>query len=319
MPGKILILGAAGRLGRAAAIAFRDAGWTVVSFVKPGGSPRAVDGTTVIEDDALDEQSVVEAAAGADVILHAINTPFSEWPKKAVRQAEIAIAAAKASGATLMFPGNLYVYGHDLPPQIDETTPMRPDSRKGKLRVAIEQRLARAAEEGVRVIILRAGDFYGGTAYGSWFDLVIARDIDIGVVRYPGPLLTPHAWAYLPDVAATLVRLADRRASLKPFDVFAFPGHPATGGQLLVAVRDAARRAIKRRRFPWWTLRLLSPFVGQWREVIEVSHLWKKPHRIEGEKLKAAIGDIPETPFPQAVAAALADLGLGQFQHPATR
>ena len=36
MSGRILVLGAAGRLGYTAAEAFRDAGWTVKGLVRPG-------------------------------------------------------------------------------------------------------------------------------------------------------------------------------------------------------------------------------------------------------------------------------------------
>ena len=39
---------------------------------------------------------------------------------------------------------------------LDETTPMRPSSRKGVLRVEIEQRMREAAERGVRTIVVRA-------------------------------------------------------------------------------------------------------------------------------------------------------------------
>ena len=70
MSGRILILGAAGRLGYAAAEAFRDAGWTVVSLVRPGAGWRAAADTIVIEDDGLHREAVLEAAPGADVVLH---------------------------------------------------------------------------------------------------------------------------------------------------------------------------------------------------------------------------------------------------------
>ena len=36
MTSRVLVLGAGGRLGHKAAEAFRDAGWTVTSLVRPG-------------------------------------------------------------------------------------------------------------------------------------------------------------------------------------------------------------------------------------------------------------------------------------------
>ena len=41
----------------------------------------------------------------------------------------------------------------------------------------------------------------------------------------------------------------------------------------------------------------------------EIAYLWHEPHRIDGGKLKAAIGDVPHTPLDIAVARALRDLG----------
>src|SRR5258708_14109947 len=99
---------------------------------------------------------------------------------------------------------------------------MRPSSRKGRLRVAIEERMAEAAERGVRIIILRSGDFYG-LGRGSWLDLVLAKEIGRGRLTYPGPLDVVHERAYLPDVAATLPRLAPIRATLPPFASLGFP------------------------------------------------------------------------------------------------
>jgi hypothetical protein len=61
---------------------------------------------------------------------------------------------------------------------------------------------------------------------------------------------------------------------------------------------------------PWFGLRLLSPVVPIFRELSEMAYLWNEPHRIDGEKLAAAIGKVPRTPFDAAVAAALDDLGL---------
>src|SRR5262249_37956546 len=201
MSARVLVLGAAGRLGHAAARAFGGAGWSVASLVRPGSAARASADTEVVEVDALDHAAVGEAARGADVVLHALNPSYTDWSRLALPLAYSAISAAETTGATLLFAGNLYNYGSPLPPVIDETPPMRPSSRKGQLRVAIEERMAEAAERGVRIIILRAGDFYG-LGRGSWLDLVLAKEIGRGRLTYPGPFDVMHEWAYLPDVAA---------------------------------------------------------------------------------------------------------------------
>jgi nucleoside-diphosphate-sugar epimerase len=305
MSGRVLILGAAGMVGRASAEAFRDAGWTVLSLVRTGTAAFAAEGTTVIEDDGLHAEAVLEAAPGNDVVLHALSPPYRDWAAQAVPMAEVAIAAAEAAGATLIFPGNVYGYGAHMPELLDESTPMNPTTRKGAIRVEVERRMHAASERGVRTIIVRAGDFFGGEGLGSWFDLVIARDIVHAVLRYPGPLEVVHSWAYLPDLAPTIVRLAERRDTFMPFETFCFPGHAVTGAQMIDALRKVAERPLKLRSFPWWPMRLFSPLSADWRELVELAYLWRVPHRLSGDKLRAAIGEIPSTPFPEAVHAAL--------------
>lgn len=310
MSGRIIVLGAAGRFGRIAAEAFRDAGWTVASLVRASAAFRAAPGTEIIEVDARDAAAVVEAARGADVVLHALNSPYTEWHRLALPFAETAIAAARETGATLLFPGNVYNFGQGMPSVLDENTPMRPTSRKGALRVEAERRMRAAAGERLRVVILRAGDFFGGSGTGSWFDRVVAKEVEGGQVTYPGPLDLVHEWTYLPDYAAALVRLAAIRQQLAPFEAFGFPGHAVTGQELTDAVGRALAREMSVATMPWWLLRALSPFVPIYRELAEMAYLWRTPHRIDGRRLTAALGALPATPFDKAVATALSDLGI---------
>ena len=125
-----------------------------------------------------------------------------------------AIAAAESNGATLLFPGSVWNYGRGMPPVLDESTPMQPTTRKGALRVEMEQRIHEACDRGMRAIILRAGDFFGG-GRGSWFDLVIVKEIARSRLTYPGPLNVVHPWAYLPDFASTLVQAGGAARSVR--------------------------------------------------------------------------------------------------------
>jgi nucleoside-diphosphate-sugar epimerase len=310
MKGRIIILGGAGRLGRAAAQAFKAAEWQVASLVRGSSAENAAPGTEIIEIDARDAESVVAAASSADVVLHALNVPYTDWGRLALPFADTAIAAARANGATLVFPGNLYNYGAGMPARIDETAPMRPTSRKGSIRVATETRMREAAEGGLHSIILRAGDYFGGEGGGSWFDRIIAKEIAAGRLTYPGPLDVVHEWAYLPDVAQALVQLAERREQLTPFATFGFPGHAVTGREFAAAVSRACRRNFKIDFMPWRLLKLAGVVVPVFRELADISYLWSTPHAVDGARLAEVIGDIPRTPLDRAITASLAALGL---------
>jgi nucleoside-diphosphate-sugar epimerase len=130
-------------------------------------------------------------------------------------------------------------------------------------------------------------------------------------VTYPGKPDVGHAWAYLPDVAATVVRLLDREADLAPFDVFHFGGHWFERGIAIAeATRDAAR--VPRapiRRFPWFAIYLLAPFVETFREMLEMRYLWTTPLRLDNTKLVAFLGEEPHTPLDVALLDTLRGLG----------
>ena len=197
-----------------------------------------------------------------------------------------------------------------MPGVIDETTPMAPTTRKGDIRVEIEGRMQEASERGMRTIILRAGDFFG-SGRGAWFDLVIAKQLARNEVTYPGPLDVVHEWAYVPDLAAAMVRLAEARERLGVFETFGFPGYAVTGRALVDAIANAMGREsrdLRIRRMQWWMIKALSPIFPLPRELSEIAYLWKVPHRIAGDKLKATIGEVPHTPFETAVKRALREL-----------
>ena len=306
MKGQILVLGAAGRLGFAAAEAFRDAGWSVKGLVRPNTGWRAPRGIDVIETN--DRAVAVKEARGTDIVLHALNAPYTGWAQHALPLAYSAIEAAEQSGATLIFPGNVYNYGAGMPPVLNEATPMQPTSRKGKLRDEVELRLREASDRGVRTIILRAGDFFG-RGRGSWFDLVLIKEIAKNRITYPGPLDVVHEWAYLPDYIDALIRLAGIRATLGPFETFGFPGHAVTGQEFVTAIAKASGRALKVGHINWWMMRTVGSIWKMGRELTEIGYLWQVPHRIDGRKLATAIGQVPHTPLDAAVTRSLRELG----------
>ncbi len=310
MTGRIIVLGGAGQLGRAAAQTFKAAGWQVASLVRGRSAGGAAAGTEIVEVDARDAESVVAAAEGADVVLHALNVPYGEWEHLAVPFADTAIAAARRHGATLVFPGNVYNYGAGMPARLDEGVAMRPTCRKGAIRVAVETRLREAADAGLRTIILRGGDFFGGDILGTWLDRVIVKEIGSGRLTWPGPLDCVHEWAYLPDFTRALVTLAEARGGLAPFAAFGFAGHAVTGREFAAAIARACRRDFKIGFMPWRLLKLAGFAVPIFRELSEISYLWSVPHAIDGAALEAVIGRIPHTPLDQAVAASLAALGV---------
>lgn len=283
MTGTVLILGASGRFGRNAAEAFAAAGWRVRAFRR--GRDRLPD-----------------AALGAEVIVNAWNPPYPRWAAELPGLTAQVIGAARASGATVLIPGNVYVYGADAPPVFGPGTSHAARNPLGRLRAEMEAAY-RAA--GVPTIVLRAGDFLDTEASGNWFDKVIAAKAHAGVLSYPGALDVPHAWAFLPDVTRAAVELAAKRRTLPRFADIPFPGYTLTARQLAGLAGEAAGRPVRLRRMSWMPLRLATPFWPMARHLLEMGYLWSKPHRMDRTAFDAAMPGFRETPADRAVAMAL--------------
>ena len=308
----VLILGANGRLGAAATLAFAAAGWHVRAQSRQARSDWP-EGVQAVLADALQPEALCHAALGVDVIVNALNPVYTEWERLARPLAASALAAAQASGALLMLPGNVYNFGRDLPAELREDTAQVGNHGKARIRIEMEEQLRQAAAAGVNSVVLRCGDFFGGSVRGAWFDLGITKELHHGKLIYPGPTDLPHAWAYLPDVAQTLVLLATQRAELRGARSFHFGGHTLSGVQLHQALEQLTGRRLQLRSFPWGMIRLAALVSPMPRALLAMRYLWQRPHRLRDSALRAALGSVPHTPLPQALAAALRALDLFTF------
>ena len=308
----VMVLGANGRLGRAAVLAFAAAGWQVTAQLRRAPRAPLPAAVRLVDCDALAVATLTAAArsaGGVQVIVNALSPDYTQWARLLPPITEATIALAAATGATLMLPGNVYNYGNRLPPVLRDDTPFAATHPKAAQRIALEQALADAARiRGVRSIVVRAGDFLGDA--GTWVDLALAKGLAKGKFTQMGPADLPHAWAYLPDLARVFVAVAERRAELAPHTALNHAGFTLTGAELQAAFEAALGRPLRRARFPWPLLRLATPFSPMLRALFEMRYLWQRPHRLDDGRLRALLGELPQTPLDEVMRRCLQALGM---------
>lgn len=281
----VLILGGSGKIGVHAAKAFADAGWSVRNF-----------------DRKTDDMTV--KAQGCDVIVNGLNPAnYANWAQNIPAITKQVLAAAKASGATVIVPGNIYNFGNH-PGELSEATPQNPHTRKGRIRVEMEAAY-RASD--VRTIVLRAGNFIDPLHNGDVMSLFVMRNVVAGKITHGGTPDARNAYAYVPDWAQAAVMLAEMRDTLGPFEDIPFPGHSFTWHDLKTHLEAATGRRFRLTAFPWWLITMLSPFVEQARELSEMRYLYEMDHRIGAEKFNRLLPEFKPTPLAQVIEAGLPD------------
>jgi nucleoside-diphosphate-sugar epimerase len=315
-----LVIGATGGIGGAVAERLVAEGWRVRAMNRnPDAARVGREFFEWVKGDAMVEGDVVAAAQGAQLIVHGANPPgYKNWAGLQMPMLSATIAAAKASGARIVFPGTVYNYGPDAFPSIGEADAQTPISRKGAIRVKMEAALRQAANDGVKVLIVRAGDFFGPKPGNNWLSQGLVKPgKPVAAVTYPGPLAIPHCWAYLPDMAEIMVRLATNSEGLADFETFHMRGQTLTGDELVAALSEAAGRKLAVSRLPWIAIKAMAPFNETMREMLEVRYLWDRPVLLDNTKLVARLGAEPHTPVVDALRAALA--GMDALPRPALK
>jgi nucleoside-diphosphate-sugar epimerase len=311
-----LIIGASGSFGSHAAVAMIKHGWRIRALARDPEAAARKTGDRMpidwIKGDAMNAADVLVASEGVSVIVHAANPPgYRNWAGLVAPMMANTIAAAAARQARIVLPGNVYNFAPNSGANIAENAPQQPVTRKGKIRVEMEEILKAATAQGVKGLVLRAGDFFGPAAPNSalgW--LTIRRGGRVRSVYLPGPAEVGHAYAYMPDLGETLARLLDREADLADYEVFHFRGHYLDhNGELGLAIRRVTGQPkLPLPKFPWILPIALSPFVETFRELLEMRYLWNRPIGLSNAKLVKFLGEEPHTSLDNALRATLADM-----------
>jgi nucleoside-diphosphate-sugar epimerase len=108
-------------------------------------------------------------------------------------------------------------------------------------------------------LIIRAGDFFGPLAGNNWFSEALVKPGQAAtVITYPGRSGVGHQWAYVPDVAETVVRLLETSKTLDHFAVFQLKSHWDDCTQMIEAICKAAGNP--NIKFARGLIQMLAPF-----------------------------------------------------------
>ncbi len=297
---KLAVLGAGGGLGRNVVDAALAAGHSVVALVRhPARADLPAEVTTVVGD-ATRAEDVARAMTGADAAMYCVNPPLATWLQTFRPLLEAAIEGARTSGARLVFPANVWIYGPGRRGErVDESRAARPTSRRGALRASMEQAIRDA---GIRYALVRLPEFYGPSV-----TTLTARPIYAALEKkrtlWPGPLEVDVEFVYMEDAARALVEVGV--APDCDAEVFHLPGVQTTPRKFVECVCAQLGVAPRLIGIHGWPLALAGKFDATIGAVSDIGHLWTDPILLDGAKYRARFGEVPLTSLHEAVATTL--------------
>ncbi|HEX9134665.1 MAG TPA: NAD-dependent epimerase/dehydratase family protein [Ktedonobacteraceae bacterium] len=287
-----VVLGATGGVGQAIVQALAAQGAQVRAVNRSGRAsvPASVE---VMAADLTDRESTLTACQGAMVVYHSAGLPYNQWATYMPVMLDNVISAVSATGATLVYTDNCYMYAPTSQPLTEESL-QAPVSRKGKLRKHLAETILAAHAQGqIRATIGRAPDVYGPgvrtSAVGErFFTAVVAGKR----VPWLGKLDVPHALSFVEDFARVLIVLGTHEEALG--QVWHIPTPQAlTGRQYIALAAELAGVPAKPLAVPALMLRGLGLTNAVLRESVEMLYEFNEPYLFDGSKYTRTFGGTP--------------------------
>ena len=307
------ILGAGGPVARALAQELERQGRPLRLVRRNPGAKRP--GVEVHAADLTDAEATERAVRGSTVCYLTVGLPYraAVWARDWPRVMENAIAACRRNDARLVFFDNVYMYDPDHLGRMTEATPVRPVSRKGRVRARVVRMLHDAVERGeVEALVARSADFFGyGKPWSGVLNFLAFEPLSRGKKAiWFASADRPHNFTYLPDAARAMALLAQRDEAYG--EVWHLPsGEARSGREWVEGAAAALGREPRLQLITPAMARLAGLFQPLVRETVEMLYQYDRPYVFDSAKIAARFGLEP-TPTDAALAeVARRDYGAG--------
>ncbi|RXJ04286.1 SDR family NAD(P)-dependent oxidoreductase [Anaerobacillus alkaliphilus] len=293
---KALVLGASGGIGYALVQELVSRGIEVIAFArgkeKLQGLYGSSDKVTIVTGNALEEEDVMRAASGVDVIFHSVSFPYQDWEHTHPKCVEIMIKAARINEAKIAFVDNVYAYGKQSG-FVTERNEKHPHTKKGKLRLGMENTLKNS---GIPTLIVHMPDVYGPNCGNTILHETLKNIEANKTANFVGPTNVAREYLFTLDGAKAMVELALRdEAYNQNWNIPA--SRPITGDELLTIFRDEFGYTRSLRTISKSMIRFMGVFQPFMKEMVEMMYLTEEPIVLSGEKYEAQVGLLPRTPY----------------------
>ena len=300
---KVIVLGATGGTGTAIVEELLNRGITTIAFGRSQTKLNQLkqklgksELLTLQVGNAFDDKSIYEASKDADVIFQCVAVPYEEMEKSQLTLGKAVMTAADKLGKKIVFVDGIYPYGRATQKFIDEEHSRNPHTKKGKIKLELEQLILSDQFKKAMPLIARLPDYYGPSSnLNSYLGMTLLNISKGKLSSYIGSLNIPREYIYLPDAAKMIVELAgNSRAYRQNWNI---PGNIITGRMFVHLAKVASGTNKSVIPLNKTIIRMIGWFSPVMREMVEMSYLTETPVYLDGNKYNQQIGPIIQTPF----------------------
>lgn len=263
----------------------------------------------VFAADLLVAEAVDAAVAGSTVVYLVAGLPYkakiwrAHWPV-VMRNA---IDACRKHDARLVFFDNIYMYDRDRLSPMDENTPVRPTSAKGKVRAEIAGQLMDAVQKGdVEALIARCADFYGpGKQPNSVLTQTVFERLAAGnAARWLLSAAHKHSFTYTPDASLGTALLGNTPDAYGGIWHLPTAANPPTGREWVEIIARELDVEPRVRVVSDLVMRLTGLFVPPLREIREMAYQYDRDYDFVSDKFNRRFNFEP-TPYVDGIRAVI--------------
>jgi len=262
-------------------------------------NPKKVNpGDELVATDLLNPDEVKKAIKGSSVVYVTIGFPYNYkfWKAHWRSFMRSVVDTCIEEKSKLVFFDNIYMYDPNHLNGMTEETPVRPTSKKGKIREEVAEIILKKVREGkLEALIARAADFYGpGIKDTSMLTETVIKPLKAGKkANWLSSVKFKHSYTFTPDAGKATAILGNTDSAFNEVWHLPTAGNPPTGEEMIELC--AKELGVKPRYLvlPKFMLYLAGFFVPVMRELPEMNYQYDRDYVFNSDKFEKAFNFKP--------------------------
>jgi nucleoside-diphosphate-sugar epimerase len=248
--------------------------------------------------DITNAEQLDRAIAGSKVAYVTVGFEYNikAWQTKWPPFIRNVIDSCRQYNTNLVFFDNIYMYDREYLNRLTEKTPIRPTTRKGKVRAEIATMILDEIDRGrINALIARSADFYG-VKNSIMVELVIKNMMKNKRAMWFADARKIHTFTSAEDAARATALLGNTPDAYGQVWHLPTDNSPLTGKDWIELVARILNKKPSYSVLPSWMVSFTGLFVPLFRELSEMIYQYEQDYVFNSSKFEKRFAFVPQKP-----------------------